>query len=122
MLYLPQDHPLLDEKGMDKRLKTKVIAYRKLTSRDVFRRITESPDTEAHTKATDIMNKAFPAFTQAIARALGEPVPEDPINNPAQLPTSNGIGDTLSAMTQRIGTAVTDAASAVASAVIPGGR
>lgn len=36
MLYLPQDHPLMDEKGMDKRLKTKVVTYRELTSRHVL--------------------------------------------------------------------------------------
>lgn len=68
------------------------------------------------------MNKAFPAFTREIARALGEPVPEEPVSDPAQQPALNGIGGTLSAMTQRIGTAVTDAASAVASAMLPGGQ
>jgi hypothetical protein len=76
------------------------------------------------------MNKAVPAFTREIAVALGEPVPALPTNNPpppaaANAANGNGIGGAFSAMTQRIGTAVTGAASAVASAVqstIPGGR
>ncbi|GHJ85542.1 hypothetical protein NliqN6_1944 [Naganishia liquefaciens] len=103
MLYLPHDHPLMDEKGMDKRLKTTVVSY---------------PDT----KTTDIMNKAFPAFTRDIARALGESLVEEPTNDSSQTGAANGIGGAFSALTQRIGTTVTDAAAAVASAVLSDNR
>lgn len=129
MLYLPQDHPLMDEKGMDKRLKTKVVTYRKLMLRFGYL-IPDHQSISANTKPIDIMNKAFPAFTREIAVALGEPVPALPANNPppaaaANAANGNGIGGAFSAMTQRIGTAVTGAASAVASAAqsnLPGSR
>ncbi|KAJ9110177.1 hypothetical protein QFC20_003029 [Naganishia adeliensis] len=98
LLYLPQDHPLMDEKGMDKRLKTQVVTF-------------------PNTKPTDIMNKAFPAFTKAISLALKEPVPEEPATNAAATSSNGGVSGAIAAVTKGI--------SAIASAVqssLPGGR
>ncbi|KAJ9109725.1 hypothetical protein QFC19_001955 [Naganishia cerealis] len=102
-LYVPQNHPVMDEKGIAKRLRTQIITF-------------------PNAKPTDIMNAAWSDFTKAISVALGEPQPKEPFNNVLS-DESGGIIGTIAAAQQMTSAAVTGVASAVASvvqSVIPG--